>query len=209
MTIGGGAKAQKVKPTLSQKALAVIAAKKWQDYQTRLLPVEKQANAALLRRGRPGYREQLAGINAAAVNQATPGPTGTSLAESASRTLQRGSALGVGGTDAELQSRERGQNAYGTIMARGRHVEGAGIQALTHQAAAERARAIGKAQAESIKSQGWSQLAGGLAGFGLSRFASGGGLGAGGATPAAGSASPVNPAVAAQYAPDLTRLGIR
>src|SRR5687768_17618841 len=101
MTIGGGAKAEKVKPTLSQKALAAISAQKWQDYKTRLLPVEKQANAALLRRGRPGYRDQLAGINAAAVHQATPEPGGTSLAESASRTLQRGAALGVGGTDAE------------------------------------------------------------------------------------------------------------
>lgn len=196
MSIGGGG-APKQKPTKSEKALALIAARKHQDYLTRGIPVENLANSELLRRASPSERERIEGLTAATVQQASgiDAPSdvidpmgGVNLGAVAKRGVMRGTGLALGVGDADVQAKQQGAAASEAVFRRGRGLEAIGIDALSNQASAERIRQAGKQQAEAIRSAGWGDAIGTVAGFALQRYTGGaGGPVAGGAANGVGS----------------------
>lgn len=174
--MGSRSKAPKQEPTEQERALADIAAAKHERFKAKGIPLENEYIEATKRIGGARETDTLVGTGVATVQQAAAGAGDITETPGSGGFVNRltrtglSTAMGRSGADVSARSGARGRRLHGltSLLKLGKNMEDTALQGLSRGGQLETSRSIAEGQAQMAERQAKSDLAGTLAGLGMS-----------------------------------------
>jgi hypothetical protein len=164
-----GGDAPKVKESENEKALAKIAAEKWDNFRKNYVPLENDFIETTKAMGSEGERANIVGKGVASVQQAVDAQT--PQVPSVTGQVNRGLGLGAGRSTAAVvgagSAETRAQQGKLALIKLGRGMDATGTAGMTREAANANAAGIARATADQAESAAGANTLGNVVGLGL------------------------------------------